>query len=77
MYQTNDDLAGAVVLMSILLVGYFLPWMVGKSRDIQHNGILFFINLLAGWTVVGWLACLIWATCAQSRERHYYRRSYL
>jgi hypothetical protein len=75
-YQTTDDLAGAFALMIVFLACYFLPWIIGKSRNVSNNGILFFINLLAGWTVVGWLACLIWASCAESRERRFYRRSY-
>lgn len=47
-------LVGAVVL-------YFLPSIIGKSNKHSKSGRIFLINLLVGWTLIGWVACLIWA----------------
>jgi len=48
-------------LVIILLAGalYFLPTIVGRSK---HNaGAIFVLNLLLGWTLVGWVVALVWA----------------
>ncbi|HTW22481.1 MAG TPA: superinfection immunity protein [Candidatus Baltobacteraceae bacterium] len=38
---------------------YFLPSIIGHSKR-SFTGILV-LNLLLGWTVIGWFAALIWA----------------
>lgn len=43
---------------------YFLPAIVGRNKA-DFAGILL-LNLLLGWTVIGWIAALIWA-CAADR----------
>jgi hypothetical protein len=51
------------LLFSILL--YFLPAIIGRHKP-DAMGI-FIVNLLFGWTVIGWIMALIWACAA---ERH-------
>ena len=53
------------VIFSILL--YFLPTLIG--RDKADAGAIFIVNLLFGWTVVGWFIALIWA-CTSERYIH-------
>ena len=51
-------------LLSITLL-YFLPSIIGhKKRD--FTGI-FILNLLLGWTVIGWVAAMVWACAAGDR----------
>jgi uncharacterized membrane protein YqaE (UPF0057 family) len=40
---------------------YFLPTLVVKIRGAKCAGGVFVLNLFLGWTVIGWLAGLIWA----------------
>jgi hypothetical protein len=49
-------------LFFILL--YFLPSIIGKDKK-DALGI-FLLNLLLGWTLVGWVLALLWA-CASER----------
>ena len=54
------DLAGALV--GGLIVGsYFLPTIVAAFRNHYDFGAIFLVNLLLGWTVLGWLIALIWS----------------
>jgi hypothetical protein len=46
---------------SILL--YFLPTIIGRHKA-DATGI-FLVNLLFGWTVIGWFIALIWACSAE------------
>lgn len=45
--------------VAIMLFLYFIPAIAGKDK--RNSGSIFLLNLLAGWTVIGWVAALIWA----------------
>jgi hypothetical protein len=40
---------------------YFLPSIVALIRRKRNSLAIFFLNLFAGWTGIGWLIALIWA----------------
>ena len=42
------------VIVAILTAGYMLPWAIAAVRDVPHWSV-FWVNLLLGWTVVGWI----------------------
>ena len=49
------------LIFSMLL--YFLPTLIGRHKA-DAMGI-FIVNLLFGWTVIGWVIALIWACAAE------------
>lgn len=52
------------VVVAILSAGYMLPWAIAAVRDVKHWGV-FWVNLLLGWTVIGWIVALVMALRAQ------------
>jgi Superinfection immunity protein len=52
------------VVVAILSAGYMLPWAIAAVRDVKHWSV-FWVNLLLGWTVVGWIVALVMALRAQ------------
>jgi hypothetical protein len=52
------------VVLAILTAGYLLPWAIAAVRDVPHWGV-FWLNLLLGWTIVGWIVALVLALRAQ------------
>jgi len=48
------------VILAILTGGYLLPWAIAAVRDVPHWSV-FWVNLLLGWTVVGWIVALVMA----------------
>lgn len=46
---------------------YFLPWIIGVLRRHPRRGALFILNLLVGWTGIGWLALSAWAILEKPR----------
>jgi hypothetical protein len=53
-----------VLLISSIALGlalYFLPAIVAGSREHHHIAPIFVLNLLLGWTLVGWVVSLVWA----------------
>jgi hypothetical protein len=47
---------------------YFLPAIIAGARRARHFGGIFLLDLLFGWTVIGWLGTLIWA-CTDELEQ--------
>jgi hypothetical protein len=62
-----------ICLFLLALVIYLLPWLIGKSRDMHGTGVLLFVNLFFGWSVVGWVVCILWAALGQTKaQKRYY-----
>ena len=40
---------------------YFLPTVIALARGHLSTLAIFLLNLLLGWTVLGWLVALIWS----------------
>ena len=51
------------LIVAILLAGslYFLPTIIGAARKVVNVGSVFVINLLLGWTLIGWAVALAMA----------------
>ena len=45
---------------------YMLPWAIAALRDVKHWGV-FWVNLLLGWTIIGWIIALVMALRSQDR----------
>ena len=46
--------------LTILLIAlYFWPSFVGWGK--RNQGAIFTLNLLLGWTIIGWIVALVWA----------------
>jgi threonine/homoserine/homoserine lactone efflux protein len=60
-----------VVMFIVLLVlfAYFLPTVMAEARGHQNSGMIFLANLLLGWTILGWIAALVWAATAVQTRR--------
>lgn len=53
----------------VLTLAYFIPTVVAANRRHARQGAIALLNALAGWTVVGWLAALIWALAGACRPK--------
>lgn len=44
--------------------GYFMPALVASGRRHRQRVAILVLNLLLGWTVLGWVGALVWAFSA-------------
>jgi len=51
-----------LILIPLLLGVYFLPYIVAAIRQHPQQAPLFLVNLFLGWTLVGWVVALAWAS---------------
>lgn len=49
------------ILVTVLSLGYMLPWMVASLRGKSNAWPIFWLNLILGWTAVGWVVALVMA----------------
>ncbi len=65
---TNEVAAFAAALFfPLALALYFLPSIEGWLADHPSIGALLALNLFLGWTLLGWVAALVWALKKPSR----------
>lgn len=50
-----------IALLLFALFCYFLPTAIAQARNHPALYPLFGVNLLLGWTVLGWFIALIWS----------------
>lgn len=61
----------AAVLLWLLLVGlYMLPTVIGATRKVVNVGSVAAINLLLGWTLIGWAVALAMALRTNPPHAH-------
>lgn len=51
-----------LILLLLVVCGitlYFLPSIAGYRK--ANVGAIFILNLLLGWTLIGWVVALVWA----------------
>jgi len=52
----------APVILLFLII-YCLPAIIAGCKGKKNAGAIFALNLLLGWTVLGWIICFIWSLC--------------
>ncbi len=58
--ESTTPFPGIVVLVFFLSV-YFLPTLEAVYSRRKHAACIFVVNLLLGWTLLGWIGALAWA----------------
>ncbi len=58
-----------VAILTALLVAYTVPTGIAIHRNMTDRTTLAVINLVFGWTVLGWFACLLWAALGRTDPR--------
>jgi len=60
MQMQNFTVFGLLAVILIFTV-YFLPTLIAFIRQHKNKLAIFLLNLLLGWTVLGWVISLVWS----------------
>ena len=62
-----------LLILLILPFGalHFLPTIIALGRGARSVFGIFLLNLLLGWTVVGWVVALVWALRNEPKWQQY------
>ena len=50
-----------VALAVVALALYFVPSFIAVNKNKRNRSAIFALNLLLGWTFVGWVVALVWS----------------
>lgn len=56
------------MLIWAAVVAYFLPTIIAGMRLHHQGGAIFALNLLLGWTLIGWVAAFVWSCTAINKQ---------
>jgi hypothetical protein len=65
-------LLGLACFSFVVLFLYFVPTLIAIGREHHDAAAIALVNLLLGWSFLGWLVALVWSFTAVERRR--YRR---
>lgn len=60
MALAGDFNLALIAAISILVTAYFIPTWIAHSKYNSHA--IFILNLFLGWTFLGWVIALVWAS---------------
>ena len=55
-----------LLLLFFLTVPYFVPTIIAMVRHKTNLLAIFMVNLLLGWTIIGWIVALVWAVAKET-----------
>ncbi|MDE0509511.1 MAG: superinfection immunity protein [Gammaproteobacteria bacterium] len=55
-------------IFGAVAVVYFAPSIIAKTRKHRNLPALFVLNLLTGWSLLGWVASLVWSLWRDTRN---------
>ncbi len=61
---------GLLLLLALFALGafiYFLPSIVASKRDHLNCTAIVVLNVLLGWTFIGWVIAMVWAYTSQTK----------
>jgi hypothetical protein len=64
--EGNSGVAIALILCFIAI--YFIPSILGRNK--KNFAAIFILNLLLGWTILGWVGALVWAVAYEKPDNH-------
>ncbi len=58
-----------IVILQLLVIGiiYVIPILMAFARDIPQKYTIAVLDLVFGWTLIGWLVLFFWAALAGTR----------
>jgi len=60
-HWSNSSPVVSFLLMVLLWVVYFIPSVVAFLRTHRSKVAILTLNILLGWSGVGWIVALVWA----------------
>jgi hypothetical protein len=59
--------AGNIFFIIVGAIIYFLPSVIGWKK--KKSDAILLLNILLGWTLIGWVVALVWALAADPEQQ--------
>ncbi len=54
-----------VIVMALIVLIYLLPTLIAYSREHPQRAGIAVLNIVFGWTLIGWIVVFLWASLAR------------
>jgi hypothetical protein len=54
-----------ILMLLLVVVIYMLPTVIAFGREHPRRQDIAVVNILLGWTLIGWIAVFLWALLVQ------------
>lgn len=63
-HQSDEAFATVGILLMVIFgaLAYLLPALVASSRNHHQKAAIWILNIFLGWTLLGWVGALVWAS---------------
>ena len=59
----------AIIIIVVCSFIYFIPTICANYLGHKNTIAIFLLNLLAGWTLIGWIGSIVWAFMEGQEKR--------
>lgn len=59
--RMDNQIVIALLVFAFLLLVYFLPTVIAISNNRKNKVAISVLNILLGWTFIGWVIALVWS----------------
>jgi hypothetical protein len=73
--EESPHIISGILLFLVCVALYLLPSLIAGKREHHQGWAIFVLNLLAGWTAIGWLLALVWSCTATPGAPHSNRKA--
>jgi len=63
-----DNTATVLILLAVLFI-YMLPTLVAFGREHPRRLDITVVNIIIGWTLIGWLVVFFWAALSRVEDQ--------
>jgi uncharacterized membrane protein len=57
-----------IIMLLLVVLIYMLPTLIAFGREHPRRQDLAVVNILLGWTLIGWVAVFLWALLAETED---------
>ena len=57
-----------ILMLMVIVLIYILPTLVAFGREHPRRQDVALVNLLFGWTLIGWIAVFLWASLGHVQD---------
>ncbi|HEY5788313.1 MAG TPA: superinfection immunity protein [Microlunatus sp.] len=58
-------------VITVLTLGYTLPWAIAATRNKSNTAAIAVINILLGWSLIGWIVALVMSLTSEPPQTFY------
>ncbi len=55
-----------LIIFAVIIAIGFVPSIIAFARNHTQKWFVMILNIVSGWTVIGWVAALVWAIVGKS-----------